>query len=59
ALIPGIELTYDRWMAGFTYDINISPFNVATNRRGGPEFSLRYIIAKVPALGAFKVCPLI
>lgn len=59
AIIPGIELTYDRWMAGFTYDINISPFNVATNRRGGPEFSLRYIITKVPVLSTFKVCPLI
>lgn len=59
AIIPGIELHYKQWQAGFTYDINISPFNVATNRRGGPEFSLRYIIVKVPVLSPFKVCPLI
>lgn len=59
ALIPAIELQYDRWQAGFSYDINISPFNVATNRRGGPEFSVRYIISKVPTLGTLKVCPLI
>ncbi len=58
AIIPGIELTYKNWQAGFTYDINISPFNVATLRRGGPEFSLRHIIKRVPAL-PFKVCPLI
>ncbi len=59
AVIPGIELNYDRWQAGFTYDVNISPFNVATLRRGGPEFSLRYIITRVPTLSTFKVCPLI
>lgn len=59
AIIPGLELHYKQWQAGFTYDINISPFNVATNRRGGPEFSLRYIVVKVPVLSPFKVCPLI
>ena len=59
ALIPGIEFSYNRWNAGFTYDINISEFNVATQRRGGPEFSLRYVVNKVPVLSTFKVCPLI
>lgn len=58
AIIPGIELSYNAWQAGFTYDINLSPFNVATLRRGGPELSLRYIITRVPTL-PFKVCPLI
>jgi type IX secretion system PorP/SprF family membrane protein len=59
AIIPGIEIQSEQWMLGFSYDINISAFNVATLRRGGPEFSLRYIISKVPVLSTFKVCPLI
>jgi type IX secretion system PorP/SprF family membrane protein len=59
AVIPGIEISYNGWQAGFTYDINVSNFNVATNRRGGPEFSIRYIIRKVRPLPDFKICPLI
>lgn len=59
AIIPGIEVAYNRWQAGFTYDINVSGFNVATQRRGGPEFSLRFVVNKVPVLSTFKVCPLI
>jgi type IX secretion system PorP/SprF family membrane protein len=59
AIIPSLEIQSSQWMLGFSYDINISPFNVATLQRGGPEFSLRYIISKVPVLSTFKVCPLI
>ena len=44
AFAPGLQILYKGWRAGFTYDINTSPFNKATNRNGGPEFSIRYII---------------
>lgn len=56
---PGIELSYNAWEAGFTYDINVSDFNVATLSRGGPEFSIRYYLRKVRALPFYRVCPLI
>lgn len=59
ALIPGIEFFFNGWQAGFTYDINISDFNVATSKRGGPEISVRYIFRKVRPLPIFKICPLI
>ena len=44
---------------GFTYDLNISDFDVATSKYGGIEFSIRYIITKVKPLPVFKICPLI
>ncbi len=59
AFFPGIELYWNGWNAGFTYDINISEFSIATRRRGGPEFSLRYIINKIRPLPSHRVCPLI
>lgn len=57
--MPSIELFYKQWQAGFNYDINTSDFINATQRRGGPEFSLRYIIRNVRPLPYFKHCPLI
>lgn len=59
AMVPGIEFFYNGWQAGFTYDINISDFNVATSKRGGPEISVSYIFRKVRPLPIFKICPLI
>ncbi len=59
AMIPGIEIFYNGWQAGFTYDINLSGFQTATNKRGGPELSIRYILKKVRPLPKFKICPLI
>jgi type IX secretion system PorP/SprF family membrane protein len=56
ALIPQIALVYDGLKVGFSYDINTSPFKTATNERGGPEFSLVYIITKVRPLPEAKVC---
>ncbi len=54
---PGLELRINRMRLGFTYDVNVSDFNVATRRRGGPEFSLSYIIQPVCVSGHF--CPLL
>lgn len=59
AWMPNIEVHYRQWRAGFSYDVNISEFNITTQRRGGPEFSVRYILRKVRPLPYFKHCPLI
>ena len=56
---PTIELHYNSWRVGFSYDVNISEFNVATQRRSGPELSVQYIIKRVKPLPTFKICPLI
>jgi type IX secretion system PorP/SprF family membrane protein len=58
AVIPTIEFHYKTWHAGFSYDLNYSNFNVATSRRGGPEFSISYRILKVKPLKVFKTCPI-
>lgn len=58
ALIPQAGLRYRSWEAGFSYDINTSDFQVATNRRGGTEFYLQYFITRVQAPPVFKACPL-
>lgn len=58
AYFPGIELTYNGWNVGFTYDINISDFEIATDGRGGPEISIRHLIRKVRPLQSFRACPL-
>ena len=59
AFIPSVELFYRGWQAAFSYDINVSGFSVATNRNGGPEFTIRHIITHVKPLREFKLCPLI
>lgn len=58
AIIPGIEFQYAGFLAGFTYDINISRFQAATNRNGGPELAIRYLITHVKTLDQFKICRL-
>jgi type IX secretion system PorP/SprF family membrane protein len=59
AFAPAAELHYRSLMVGLSWDVNISDFSAATNRNGGPEISIRYIIKKVYPLRAFKACPLI
>jgi len=55
---PVFELHYNSLRVGFSYDVNVSSFNVATDRRQGPEFSIRWMIRKVPIVES-KTCPLI
>jgi type IX secretion system PorP/SprF family membrane protein len=43
ALIPVIKLEYFPFAFGFSYDINISELQTASNNRGGIETSLSYI----------------
>ncbi len=50
AWIPNAELLYKAWTVGFSYDVNVSDFSTATNRRGGPELALIYRMAKAKQL---------
>jgi type IX secretion system PorP/SprF family membrane protein len=58
AIIPHFEAHWKTWVLGFSYDINISQFKVATERRGGPELSLIYRLYRVKPM-PFKSCPII
>ena len=58
AVIPLLEARFQGWEVGLSYDINTSPLQVATNRRGGPELSLTYILARVAPPPVFKACPI-
>jgi len=49
---------YQNWQFGLSYDLNTSPFKVASQRRGGPEVSLRYVIFRVKPPEEFKLCPI-
>lgn len=58
AIIPSAGLDYNQWHFGFSYDINISSLDVATNQRGGMEFSVTYIFNQYkPIIRKFKRCP--
>ncbi|MBI5914501.1 MAG: PorP/SprF family type IX secretion system membrane protein [Bacteroidetes bacterium] len=59
AVTPAAEFHYRDWMVGLSWDMNVSGFSTATNRNGGPEIAVRYIIHKVYPLKAYKACPLI
>ena len=57
ALIPMFALSYDGWKGGFSYDINNgSDFEIATDKKGGPEFFLTYTYKKLWPLEQTKVC---
>ena len=43
AIIPSLLIQYANYTFGFTYDINTSSLNNATNKNGGFELSLRYV----------------
>lgn len=57
AFIPVLEVQYQNLQAGLSYDVNTSELRAATNRRGGPEISLTYILARVQPPPVFKACP--
>ncbi len=44
AIIIMTQIELNDFAIGISYDINVSGLRVATNGRGGPELSLRYII---------------
>ena len=53
------ELHYRQVVVGLSWDLNVSGFKVASNRNGGPEIGVRYLIYRVLPVRAFKACPLI
>jgi type IX secretion system PorP/SprF family membrane protein len=57
ALIPWIALHYQNWQFHVSYDMNTSALNEATNRRGGPEVSVIYIIKQIPTMRYCELCP--
>ncbi|MCC6725140.1 MAG: PorP/SprF family type IX secretion system membrane protein [Saprospiraceae bacterium] len=59
AFMPAAELHYHDLMVGLSWDMNVSKFRTATNRNGGPEIAVRYIIHKVYPIKLFKACPLL
>lgn len=58
AIIPMLEIFYQSWVVGLSYDVNVSDFIAATNRQGGLELSVQYIIKKVAPPEVFKACPI-
>lgn len=59
AAILALEGHYQYWRLGFSYDFNISEYKIASNRYGGPEVTLRYIIKFVKPVPVFRICPII
>lgn len=59
AFILAANMDYRNFNVGLSYDINTSKLTEATNRRGGFEISVIYIIKKIPPFIAKKrVCPI-
>ncbi len=54
---PTIGVQYGDVFAGFSYDINISAFDVATRNRGGWELTVRYTLSQICLDNYF--CPLL
>lgn len=58
AFVGYISAGYQNWRISFSYDVNLSPFEVATYKRGGPEISVQYLIFSVKPPDTFKACPI-
>lgn len=48
AIYPFLEVDYQSWRVGLSYDINTSDFTNASAGNGGPELALRYTFKSVP-----------
>lgn len=57
AFIPYVGLRYRMIRATFSYDFNMSDYNIATDYLAGPEFSVIYIFSKVKPM-VTKICPI-
>jgi hypothetical protein len=52
-------MDYRNFNVGISYDVNTSKLIAATNRRGGFELSVIYILRKaVPFIAKKRVCPI-
>lgn len=53
-----VGLDYDQWVAGVSYDINISDLNPASNYRGAIEFAvIRILNVYKPKMIQRRICP--
>jgi type IX secretion system PorP/SprF family membrane protein len=57
AVAPMLGMRYNTWRVMLSYDINTSPFSVATRGVGGPEISLQHLWYKVIPNPKNKACP--
>ena len=58
AMYFNASLDYHNLHFGISYDLNLSSLKVASNRKGGFEFSLIYIIQRYkPDMRRYKYCP--
>lgn len=57
AIIPAIQLERNNWLLGISYDINTSPFNEASNGKGGIEIAAIYRWVPVQVSKAVNCCP--
>ena len=58
AVIPAVQLYFNQWTVAMSYDVNISKFKVATQRRGGLELSAIYTATPVQPIKDLKACPI-
>ncbi len=58
AFIPAVQLEKNNWTIGFSYDWNMSDFQVASQHRGGLEIAVVYRHVPVPPLVGSKSCPI-
>jgi hypothetical protein len=58
AVIPALQLERNNWTVGVSYDWNISPFNEATQGRGGIEIAAVWRWVPVPLPPVVKCCPI-
>ena len=54
---PAIGILWKQWETGLSYDINISDFDTATKKNGGPEVYVKYCIKPPPELNPCPTCP--
>ena len=47
AIIPVVVANVNQWEVGFSYDLNLSEYNTATNANGGPELSVIYTFTRI------------
>jgi type IX secretion system PorP/SprF family membrane protein len=57
AIYPSIGLDFNELNVGFSYDINTSDLQRASNSKGAYEISLTYIIKKVKPISIHPPCP--
>ncbi|MEQ1744632.1 MAG: PorP/SprF family type IX secretion system membrane protein [Saprospiraceae bacterium] len=56
AFVWTAEVHWRTWTLGFSYDLNLSEFDIATESRGGPELALIYRLYKIKPVA--KQCPI-